>query len=105
MHEFTHSAHRFAIKSEDEVLEYKWLSEGLATTISHQYDKVKLNFSNTTLEEMINKFSDYNNYHTMFTYVLKNYGKDYILELIYDYDKLVKDTPKLFDEVNNFYNT
>lgn len=36
LHEFTHSCHNKVNKNT--VLKYAWLSKGLATTISHQYD-------------------------------------------------------------------
>lgn len=101
LHEFTHSCHDKIIDRSKKL--YKWLSEGLATTISHQYDKHELSF-NATLDQIIHGKCNYINYHTMFKYVLDTYGRDYILELLKNHDLLVADTPKLYDEVNSKYN-
>lgn len=100
LHEFTHACHSKIKK--DNQRGYAWLAEGLATTISHQYDNVNINF-NATLEEVMYKDSDYISHHTMFKYVLDTYGRDYVLELIKNYDLLVKDTPKLYEEIRELY--
>ena len=81
-----------------------WLSEGLATTISHQYDNKELSFD-ASLEQMLNGGTDYKNYHTMFSYALKKYGRKYILDLLKNKKKLEKETLKLYEEVRaNIYN-
>lgn len=100
LHEFTHACHGKVKK--DNQRGYAWLVEGLATTISHQYDNSLLVF-NASLDEMIKGTKDYKNYHTMFKYVLDTYGRNYVLELIKNYDLLVKDTPRLYEEVRELY--
>lgn len=45
---------------------------------------------------------DYTNYYTMFYYVLKKYGKDYVMNLIGDFDLQVQETKKLYYETKNF---
>lgn len=99
LHEFTHACNNIVSNNK----KYAWLSEGLATTISHQYDNYKL-FFNCSLNEMINGPTDYRNYHTMFSYVYKKYGKYYILSLINDFNMLEHDTPILFEEVKDYFN-
>jgi len=99
MHEFIHACHqKFTNNTKLPI----WMSEGLATTISHQYDNVKPSF-NATLEQVINGGTDFKNYYTMFSYVLDNYGRNYILELLKSKEYLEKVTPKLYEEVNLRY--
>ncbi len=105
LHEFSHRAYSYATKDDDISYSkgrYIWLNEGIATEISHQYDNVKLSFR-ASLDDMINGCNIYDNYHTMFVYTLETYGRDYVLQLVHDYDKLIEDTPKLFDEVKKVY--
>lgn len=97
MHEFTHSCH-----TKLNPKKYAWLGEGLATTITHQMENEDKIF-NFTLNQAINGGPDYRNYHTMFSYVYKTYGRDYILNLINDYDLLKKVTPKLYEETFKLY--
>ncbi len=105
LHEFSHRVYSCATK--DDGISYSkgryvWLNEGMATALSHQYDNVKLSLT-ASLEDMINGCNNYNSYHTMFVYTLETYGRDYILQLVHNYDKLVEDTPKLFDEAKQLY--
>lgn len=101
IHEFVHACHQ---KYTNNAKLPVWLSEGLATTISHQYDNKELSF-NATLEQMIDGGTDYKNYHTMFSYVLENYGRKYILELLKNKKKLEKETQQLYEEVKySIYN-
>lgn len=93
LHEFAHAVH-FKISQED----YAWLSEGLATTISHQYDNYDLTFD-ATLEQMKgDDYTHYTNYHTMFYYVYEKYGRDYILELVNNYELQKQETERLYNE-------
>ena len=110
LHEFTHACYKRVRRDKRR---YKWLSEGLATTLSHQYDNSELIFNATLNNVCDGVVSDYRNYHTMFKYVLDtcpeemklfdNFGREYILKLIDDYDLLVQDTPKLYNEVREKY--
>lgn len=97
LHEFIHACHR-SISSHKS---YAWLSEGLATTISHQYDNSSMSFD-ATYKEMLNGGSNYCNYHTMFSYVKDTYGRDYVLKLINDFTFLEKETPRSFKETKNY---
>ena len=93
-HEFVHICHnRF---SEEE--SYVWLWEGLATFLSHQYNKSDFHFE-TTLEEMKEeKNTDYREYFTMFYYVYTEYEKEYIFDLLKDFELSKKETPRLYEE-------
>jgi hypothetical protein len=99
LHEFTHSCFRILNKEKT----CAWLSEGCATTISRQYQNISKPFT-ANLEDMEEGCSNYNNYHLMFKYVLDTYGKDYILKLIKNTDLVKNETPKLYNEVVNYYN-
>jgi hypothetical protein len=102
LHEFVHSCYWYYIKNQSNYKYMAWLSEGIATTISHQYDDEKLSF-NASLEEMQNGCQNYSNYYAMFTYVFKKYGKVYILDLINDSAKAVQMTPILYKETKEYY--
>lgn len=99
MHEFVHACHQ---KFTSNTRLPKWMSEGLATTISHQYDNIEMYFD-ATLEQVINGETNFINYHTMFSYVLNKYGRNYILELLKNKEYLEKETPKLYEEVKLCY--
>lgn len=94
LHEFTHAVH---LKIDDKDCAC-WLSEGLATTISHQYDGADL-FFDATLEQIKNDdLVGYGNYYTMFYYVYNTYGRDYVLELVNNYELQKQVTEKLYKE-------
>ena len=100
MHEFVHICHQ---KYTNNTKLPIWMSEGLATTLSHQCDTMKKTF-NATLDQIINGGIDYKNYYVMFSYILNNYGKKYILDLLKNEEQLKKITPKLYKEVSIHYN-
>ena len=93
LHEFTHACHRKYGREKS----YFWLSEGCATTISHQYEKMP-KILRATLEQMKHGGVGYDNYHSMFYYVYKTYGREYILDLMKDFEFLAKETPRLYEE-------
>lgn len=98
LHEFVHACHDKKRKKENIS---KWLSEGLATTISGQYNGKDLSFDIDLADLEVGNI-DYINYYTMFYYVLKKYGKDYVMNLINDFDLQVRETEKLYYETKNF---
>mgnify|MGYP004563800879 FL=1 len=101
IHEFIHSCH---FKANSNSMYVRWLSEGLATTLSGQYDNIDNKFIfDATEEEMINGTTKYYNYYLMFKYIIDNYGKDYILYLISNIEILNKETPKLYEETKKYY--
>ena len=98
LHEFTHAC----FQKINNQRSYAWLSEGLATTLSHQYDNKNCSFD-ATLEDIIDGTPNYANYYLMFKYVLSAYGKEYILKLINNKELLENETPKLYNETINHY--
>ncbi len=94
LHEFVHECHR---KAAGKIDCYVWLSEGLATALSHQFDGKKTRL-NASVEEMRTGRGKYEAYYTMFQYVYRAYGKDYILQLVRDNNRLAEDTPRLYEE-------
>ncbi len=99
LHESIHSIHS---KVNKKFYLMAWLSEGLANTLSHQYDDVEFKFD-ASLEQVQNGGCCYYNYNAMFMYVFNNYGRDYILKLINNDDFLIEQTPKLYEEVKKSY--
>ena len=99
IHEFTHKVHH--AYNYDNFNACKWLSEGLCVHLAEQGKNDKFTAS---LDEVINGQTDYSNYANMFDYVLDNYGKNYIMSLARDNDLLLEETPRLYEEVNTFYN-
>lgn len=99
LHESIHSIHA---KKNKKTLYVTWLSEGLATTLSHQYDDIDKKFD-ASLEEIKNGNCYYYNYNSMFSYILKNYDKEYIRKLINNYDFLLNETERLYNETVNYY--
>lgn len=99
LHEFVHSCHRKVSK-----INCTWLAEGLACTLSHQYDKASPVIA-ASLEDILSKTVDYKNYNTLLRFAYNTYGKKYILKLIHDKAFLFRETPKLYNEVmNKIYN-
>lgn len=100
LHEFVHTCYNKVVGKNKR---FKWLSEGVATTISGQYNKdlAELEF-NTTIEDMEEGTVHYNNYYIMFSYVYKTYGKDYIMALIRNYNLQEQDTSRLFEETKEY---
>ena len=101
LHEFVHACvkeyahnHNMTITNKNT---YLWLQEGLATKLSHQYEKHSLQLT-ASLEDILTNKATYNDYYTMFCYVLNAYGAAYIKSLILDFQKLKTETPKLYKE-------
>ena len=100
VHELVHACH---LKYTNNMKLPVWLSEGLAVTLSHQFNDYEDLEFNATLEQMIKGGVDYKNYYVMFSYVLNNYGREYILKLLKDKEFLEKQTSKLHEEVIKNY--
>lgn len=100
MHEFTHSAHGKVGNTKN----MKWLTEGLATTLSHQWDNSEKKFD-ISLEQLLNDTISYVYYYTMFSYILEEYGKNYILKLIKNLNYLNEETPRLYEEIKSLYSS
>lgn len=99
LHESIHSIH---YKKNKQTLYVRYLSEALATNLSHQYDNEDVRFD-ATKDEILKGNCYYYNYNAIFIYLLEKYGKEYILKLITNLDFLNKETPKICDEVIEFY--
>lgn len=93
LHELVHECHtRYTTKKC-----YIWLWEGLATFLSNQYLREK-SFHSTLNQMKTRESTDYQEYYTMFSYVYKTYGKEYILELLNNFSLQEKETPRLHQE-------
>lgn len=78
---------------------YVWLKEGLATYLSHQFDKYPVCKFNCQLDDLINGGVNYGNYYLLFKYAYENYGIDYIKKLLTDELFMVEQTPILFNSL------
>ena len=95
LHEFVHSCHNQYTKNHL----YVWLSEGLATYLSQQYDKYHVNELNCQLDNLINGGVSYNNYYFMFKYTYEKYGIDYIKMLLKNEQFMIEQTPFLYNSI------
>jgi len=92
LHEFVHSCHNQYTKNHL----YVWLKEGLATYLSHQYDKYSVNDFNCQLDNLINGGVSYGNYYLLFKYTYEKYGKDYIKKMLLNEQFMIEQTPLLY---------
>ena len=97
LHEFVHSCHNQYSKNHL----YVWLAEGLATYLSHQYDKYQVSELNCKLDNLINGGVSYGNYYIMFKYTYEKYGIDYIKKMIKNEQFMIEQTPFLYNSILN----
>ena len=101
LHELTHICHHELTDGNNQPC-YTWLAEGLATNLSGQkyYSEIQC-----TYEEMIYNFYNVKNSYSiayqMVKYMLENYNKEFVLNLISNYDELNKIAPILFEEIKS----
>lgn len=81
LHECVHALHRIKIRKPLTKGSTLWFVEGLAVTVSHQYDDIPLE-STCILEDIILNKANYNTYRTLVTYLLQEYGQDFLLSIL-----------------------
>lgn len=81
LHECVHAFHRIKIRMPLTKGDTLWFVEGLAVTVSHQYDDIPLE-STCILEDIIAHKANYNTYRTLVTYLLQEYGQDFLLSIL-----------------------
>lgn len=81
LHECVHAFHRIKIRMPLTKGSTLWFVEGLAVTVSHQYDDIPLE-STCILEDIILNKANYNTYRTLVTYLLQEYGQDFLLSIL-----------------------
>lgn len=98
LHEFVHVCHMEKLGHTPNVM---WLREGLAVTLSNQYEgrKPKLDCS---VEDIIQGKTFYDHYHTICDYILKAYGEEYLYTLALHEDIAHAQTKQLFEEAYNW---
>lgn len=104
VHEYVHNVFNFFRRTNPNCDKNRyaltWLSEGLATNLSGQPYKLRLD---CTLEELLeNKDISYCNYHTMVNYLLKNKPREYIFSLGLNNQFCLKETPKIYEEAKSW---
>ncbi len=103
LHEFTHICHH-ELLGENNPHGHIWFSEALAINLSGQdysgneitctYDQLKNDFNNAP--------SNYSTSYLMGKYMFESYGKDFVLNLIKNWQLLDEFAPKLFEETKSF---
>lgn len=95
MHEIVHACNRKYMGDNKIPL---WLKEGLALYLAKQ-DKYINKELNANCYELMNDVVSYHNYLIVMNYALNKYGKEYILGLLNDKEKAVKETFRLYEEI------
>lgn len=95
LHEYAHVC--YYTYNGDQEDGYIWLTEGISCGLSHQYDNVECEITDS-LDNIIKGNCRYNNYYCMFDYLYKNYSNEYILELVKNPKLLNDSTPRIYNE-------
>lgn len=109
LHEFTHAVTDMACSDDTNLGKYPiWFIEGAATYLSDQFkhreeERGESFKFNASLDDMLNRGGAYPAYYLFFKYVVETYGRDYILRLLNDYDLIMNETHKLYNEVVEHY--
>ena len=77
-----------------------WFIEGLATTITHQYDHLPLE-TTCNIEDITNQKVGYNTYRTLMTYLLQEYGQEFLLNILDKKDVQENLLPTICEEINH----
>ena len=77
-----------------------WFIEGLATTITHQYDHLPLE-TTCNIEDITNQKVGYNTYRTLVTYLLQEYGQEFLLNILDKKDVQENLLPTICEEINH----
>lgn len=106
LHEFGHICHH-ELLGENNSHGHIWFSEALATNVSGQdYSGNSINCTYNELKEDFNSAS--NNYPTAYLmgkFMLENYGREFVLNLIKNWQLLDEFAPKLFEETKVWVTT
>src|SRR5574344_543498 len=91
----------FQVYGKEKIL--KWLEEGISLLLSNScVDNSR--FIDCSLEDIINGTAiNSNNYYTLISYVLSQYGQEYLIILMQNYDFALDETPNLYKEAKDFY--
>lgn len=99
LHECAHALHRIKIKMPLTQGSTPWFIDGLATTITHQYDHIPLE-TKCNLEDIINQKVHYNTYRTLVTHLLQEYGQEFLLTILDKKEMQEKILPRICEEIN-----
>ncbi len=105
LHEYVHYANGLFRKKYNCSYPEKYLSEGIATYLSGQYDASTLNFDFEIEDVLDNNKNIYYSYYILTKYLVENYKKDYVLEVFKSSDaskKLLED--ELFKNAKRNFN-
>ena len=103
VHEFVHFVHKRFNEKHGQKYGRAYLSEGLACSLAEQYAEKQSSFS-VSVEDFLKGNATYNQYKMAMDYMLNNYGRDFVLELLLNNDKadeFVKS--ELYDKLKESY--
>ena len=100
LHEYAHFLHRIKINMPLTEGSTLWFIEGLATTITHQYDHLPLE-TTCNIEDITNQKVGYNTYRTLMTYLLQEYGQEFLLNILDKKDVQENLLPTICEEINH----
>lgn len=98
VHEYVHFVGYLYLKKNNASDPLKYLNEGIATYLSGQKDNIIITF-NYTLEDMLESKNNYDAWYLLTKYIIEKYGKEYFLELFRNRELAIKETPRLFEEL------
>ena len=101
VHEFTHYVLLIYKEQFNNDYPIKYLNEGIAQYLSGQRDDNKYEF-NYSLDDILSN-NCYAGWFLMTKYIVEEYGREYFLELVVDNELAIKETPRLYEEVKNYY--
>ena len=105
VHEFVHYVNYIFKKKHDCGYTERYLSEGLATCLSGQKDNLKLAFD-MSKDEILSSRDCYKGYYLVTKYLLNNYDKDFVFELIKSNRKAREFfNNELYDKAKNYYDS
>ena len=83
---------------------FNWLdSEGNSHTYNYSMMYVHNQEDITTFYNILNSNDCYMGWYLMTEYISERYGKEYFLKLLGDIDLVNEVTPKIYDEVRDYY--
>ena len=105
VHEFVHYVNYLFKKKHDCGYTERYLSEGLATCLSGQKDGLDLVFDET-IDDLLTKRDCYKGYYLVTRYLLNNYSKEVVFEIIKSNRKARELlSQELYDKAKKYYNS
>ena len=102
VHEYVHYVHRLFCQKYNCPSSYQFLSEGIAAYLSGQKENQKLEF-HYSLDDLLNSGNCYDGWYLVTSYILKNYSREFFLELLKDKDKAIEFLKNYYDIIKKYF--